>query len=191
MSRDCLRDLVIVSILADHTNRSNMEDSTGKKVQVIPAPARSEPKGQCSVFLAGTTTRTATQPDWREVLIDAIAHLPVTVYNPFRPDWNSSWREDPEYAPFREQVEWELDMQERADVIVVYYGPNTDAPISLLELGLCARSGKAIVACHKDYKKRGNVHIVSQKLGVRFIDTDDDFVGAVLERLGRLLTNES
>ncbi len=45
-------------------------------------------------------------------------------------------------------------MQEQADVIVIYFGPDTDAPISLLEFGLSARSGKAIVACHQKYKKR-------------------------------------
>jgi len=78
-------------------------------------------------------------------------------------------------------------MQEHADVVVVYYGPGTDAPISLLELGLCARSGKAIVACHKEYRKRGNVFIVSQRLGIDFIDADDNFVGAIAQRLDQLV----
>ena len=82
-------------------------------------------------------------------------------------------------------------MQEKADVVVVYYGPHTDAPISLLELGLCARSGKAIVACHRDYKKRGNVHIVSLRLGVDFMDADDDFVSFVSRRLHQLLDETS
>lgn len=181
---------VNIPIPSAQASSREMADGTERKVQVVPAPARPELKGKCSLFLAGTTTRT-TGPDWRQVLIDAIAGLPVTVFNPLRPDWDSSWREDPEFVPFREQVEWELDMQERADVIVVYYGPHTDAPISLLELGLCARSGKAIVACHRDYKKRGNVLIVSQRLGIQLLDTEDDFVGAVLKRLSKLLNGEA
>ncbi|KAK0616910.1 hypothetical protein B0T14DRAFT_568478 [Immersiella caudata] len=163
-----------------------MGQTPAKKAQIIPAPARPELIGKRSVFLAGTTSRTSG-PDWRETLIDAIAHLPVTIFNPLRADWDSSWREDVDFPPFSEQVHWELDMQERADIVVVYYGPGTDAPISLLELGLCARSGKAIVACHPEYRKRGNVRIVSQRLGIQFLDADGDFVGDVARRLMRLV----
>ncbi|KAK4449723.1 hypothetical protein QBC34DRAFT_380179 [Podospora aff. communis PSN243] len=163
-----------------------MEPTPIKKAQIIPAPARPELVGKRSVFLAGTTSR-ASGPDWRETLIEALAHLPITIFNPLRADWNSSWREDVDFPPFYEQVHWELDMQERADVVVVYYGPGTDAPISLLELGLCARSGKAIVACHRDYRKRGNVHIVSQRLGIEFLDADEDFISSVTKKLQSLL----
>ncbi|KAK0640750.1 hypothetical protein B0T16DRAFT_418408 [Cercophora newfieldiana] len=163
-----------------------MEGTSTSRAQIVPAPLRPDLVGKRSVFLAGTTTRT-TGPDWREALTNAIAHLPVTIFNPLRVDWDSSWREDVDFPPFHEQVHWELDMQERADVIVVYYGPGTDAPISLLELGLWARSGKAIVACHRDYKKRGNVHIVSQRLGIEFLDADDDFIAPVARRLQALL----
>jgi hypothetical protein len=175
------------------TNRdgsARAEKANAKRAQIVPAPARPDIVGRRSVFLAGTTSR-AAGPDWREALIEAISHLPVTIYNPLRADWDSSWREDVTFAPFREQVEWELDMQEKADVIVVYYGPHTDAPISLLELGLCARSGKAIVACHRDYKKRGNVHIVTRRLGIDFIDADEDFVSFVSRRLHHLLDETS
>jgi len=163
-----------------------MEEISAKRAQIVTTPARPELVGKRSIFLASTTSRT-TGPDWRETLTDAIAHLPITIFNPVRSDWDSLWREDPDFPPFHKQVHWGLDMQERADVVIVYYGPETVAPISLLELGLCARSGKAIVVCHRDYKKRGNVHIVSQRLGIEFLDTDDDFVPSVTRRLQTLL----
>jgi hypothetical protein len=139
-----------------------------------------------SVFLAGTTTRTAG-PDWRETLTEALAHLPVAVFNPLRADWDSTWREDVTFAPFREQVEWELDMQERADVVVVYFGPGTDAPISLLELGLCARARKAFVVCHREYRKRGNVQIVCQRFGLEFMDAAGDWAPAISNKVQGLL----
>ncbi len=163
-----------------------MGEATQKKAQVVQAPSRPAIHGKKSVFLAGTTSPTADR-DWREVLIEALSHLPVTFFNPLRPDWDSSWREDVTFEPFREQVHWELDMQEHADVVVIYYGPNTVAPISLLEFGLCARSGKAIVACHRDYMKRGNVHIVSERLGLEFLDVEEDLAAAVERRLRHLL----
>lgn len=153
----------------------------------MPAPARPTVVGQRSVFLAGTIAKTARGVDWRDVVIEALSHLPVTIFNPLRPDWDSSWKEDAEFHPFREQVEWELDMQDHADIVFVYYGPGTEAPISLLELGLAARVGKAMVACHRDYKKRGNVHIVSQRLGFDFLDADEDFISSVVKKVESLL----
>ncbi|KAK0742797.1 hypothetical protein B0T18DRAFT_413753 [Schizothecium vesticola] len=160
------------------------------QAQIVPAPARPTVVGQRSVFLAGTITKTARGVDWRDAVIEALSHLPVTIFNPLRPDWDSSWREDVEFHPFREQVEWELDMQDHADIVFVYYGPGTEAPISRLELGLAARQGKAMVTCHRDYKKRGNVHIVSQRLGIEFLDADEDFISSMVRKVESLLSEE-
>ncbi len=60
---------------------------------------------------------------------------------------------------------------EKADVIAIYFGPSTQAPISLLELGLFIRSGKCVVACHEQYPKRGNVQIVCGRLSVEVLDS--------------------
>ncbi|SPQ23406.1 0c29729e-8d01-478e-a183-2af85560979f [Thermothielavioides terrestris] len=163
-----------------------MGDSQPRKAQVIRAPFRPIVTYHTSVFLAGTTSSTSG-PDWRQTLTDAISLLPVTVFNPLRPDWDSTWREDPEFEPFREQVQWELDMQEKADVVVVYFGPGTDAPISLLELGLCARAGKGVVACHKEYRKRGNVLMVCQRFGLDVVDNVDDLASTLVRKLEGLL----
>ncbi|GAB1315465.1 hypothetical protein MFIFM68171_05675 [Madurella fahalii] len=157
-------------------------------VQIIQAPSHPHVSGLKSVFLAGTTSGTSG-PSWRERLAAALSDLPVIVFNPFRADWDSSWREDVTFAPFQEQVEWELEMQERADVVVVYFGPGTDAPISLLELGLCARSNKAIVACHRDYRKRGNVEIVCKRYGIEFLNAEEDWTASVIGRLKNLLAD--
>jgi len=45
------------------------------------------------------------------------------------------------------QFEWELDGQEAADFILMYFALGTRAPITLLELGLFAKSGKLLVCC--------------------------------------------
>lgn len=166
--------------------------------QIVRAPSCPEvTSSQPSVFLAGTTSGTKSgnpggtpRPDWRETLIGTLSHLPVTVYNPLRPDWESLLPEDATSTPFREQVEWELEMQQRADVVVVYFGPDTDAPISLLELGLCARSNKAIVACHRGYRKRGNVEIVCQRYRITFLNAEEDWATSVLERMQGLLADK-
>ncbi|KAI1208191.1 uncharacterized protein F4807DRAFT_155808 [Annulohypoxylon truncatum] len=155
---------------------------THSKNQVIFAPSNEPYIGTKSVFLAGTTTKTDDR-DWREVLAESLLDLPLTVINPYRPDWDSSWREDITCILYKEQVEWELQKQDSADIIVFYFHPATEAPISLLELGLCARAGKAIVMCPEGYKKRGNVQIVCQKYGLETVESLDALKPAIVKRM--------
>jgi hypothetical protein len=103
--------------------------------------------------------------------------MSITILDPRRP----AWSEDESFL--REQVGWELDMQERADSILIYFGPETDAPISLLELGLCARSGKGVVVCHPKYRKMGNVRITCNKYGVEMLERLDQVSAVVGRRL--------
>lgn len=158
-----------------------MARSQLSRAQIILAPSRSLITGESSVFLAGTTTK-SSNVDWRQTLTEAVSHLPITVLNPLRLDWDHTWGPEQISA----QVEWELDMQERADIVVVYFGPETDAPISLLELGLSARSGKAIVACHQEYSKIVNVEIVCRRFGLEFIYDDGNLAGSVIKKLTSL-----
>lgn len=88
--------------------------------QVIYAPSNEAPSGLKSVFLAGTTSEVDAH-DWREALSTALSDVPVTIYNPYRADWDSSWREDINFTPYREQVEWELEKQDKADIVVIYF----------------------------------------------------------------------
>lgn len=151
--------------------------------QVIYAPSVQAPCGVKSVFLAGTTNK-VDPTDWRETLSSSLSDVPVTIYNPYRTDWDSSWREDISFAPYREQAEWELDMQMKADIVVIYFHPATQAAVSLLELGICMRvPEKAIVVCPEGYWKRGNVQIVCEKFGVELLDNVDQLREAVVKRL--------
>jgi hypothetical protein len=159
-----------------------MQKSTPNKSQIINAPSREPPRGIMSVFLAGPTSQTDDR-DWHEVLSESLADQPLTIYNPLRADWDSTWREDISFEPYREQVEWELDMQETVDMVVLYFHPATKAPISLLELGLCARTGKAIVCCPQGYWKRGNVQIVCKRYGVEMVEDLDGLKDAIVKKL--------
>lgn len=80
---------------------------------IIHAPSPTKQQHPKSVFLAGTTSLVdANARDWRETLSASLADVPVTIYNPYRSDWDASWREDASFAPYREQVEWELEKLE-------------------------------------------------------------------------------
>lgn len=149
--------------------------------------------GRPLIFLSGTIERGATT-DWRQYLVRGVAHQPVTFLNPQRDDWDSTWREDISFEPFREQVEWEMNVMDRADIIAVYFARTTEAPITLLELGLNARSGQkgVIVCCPEGYKKKGNVQIVCARYGIEFTESIQKMLGAVSDRVKELLRqNES
>jgi hypothetical protein len=95
-----------------------------QKSQVIKAPSQDIVTGTKSVFLAGTTTAVGNI-DWREKLCTSLSEYPITIFNPNRPDWDSTWREEIDFGPYREQVEWELEKQIKADLVVVYFHPAT------------------------------------------------------------------
>jgi hypothetical protein len=130
------------------------------------------------VFLAGSIDEGRAEP-WQDRVTEALADVEGTLLNPRRPDWDASWRQSIDNPPFREQVEWELDGLERADVIAMYFAPGSQAPITLLELGLFAQSGKLVVACPDGYWRRGNVEIVCRRFGARFVDTLDALIAAL------------
>jgi hypothetical protein len=51
-------------------------------------------------------------------------------------------------------------------MIIMYFDTSTKAPISLLELGLFAKSGKLVVCCPDGFWRKGNVDIVCEHYGV-------------------------
>ncbi|KAL7931604.1 hypothetical protein V8C35DRAFT_309886 [Trichoderma chlorosporum] len=155
---------------------------------VVMAPGRPAPDSASrhSVFLAGTTSPTG-EADWRQTLTDALSGLPITIYNPYRPDWDATWREDVSDGRWVEQVDWELEMQEKVDIVVVFFHGVSLAPISMLELGMCIRAGKAIVCAMPDYPKRGNVEAVCRRYGARFVSSEQDLRDAVTKRLNSMI----
>jgi hypothetical protein len=52
----------------------------------------------------------------------------------------------------------------------MFFAPDTEAPITLLELGLFARSGKLIVCCPAGFWRRGNVEVVCVRYGIPLVD---------------------
>lgn len=134
-----------------------------------PAPLDLAP-GEQTLFLAGSIEM-GTAALWQEEVERAFASLPVTILNPRRLDWDSSWRQSADDTRFREQVVWELSALEQATQIVLYLDPATRAPVSLLEMGLFARSGRLIVCCPEGYFRKGNVDIVCSRYNIRVAAT--------------------
>lgn len=148
-----------------------------------PEPLKLEP-GTLSVFLAGSIEMGAAV-EWQAKVTDALGDLDIIVLNPRREAWDATWPQTIDFAPFREQVEWELEAQKIADLIVFYFAPATKAPITLLELGLGARR-RAIVCCPEGYWRKGNVDIVCRRYGIAQVPTLEALVERARQELALL-----
>jgi len=126
--------------------------------------------GETSVFLAGSIEMGKAE-EWQAAVEAGLADLDLTILNPRRDDWDSSWTQSIDEPRFREQVEWELAGMQQATCVAMYFAPSTKAPITLLELGLCARSGKLVVCCPEGYWRRGNVQVVCAKYQIPILES--------------------
>lgn len=124
-------------------------------------------KDSLYLFLAGSIEMGAAE-NWQQEVIGILDDFPnVCLLNPRRKDWDSSWEQSITNHPFKEQVEWELDALEKADIILFYFDPNTKSPITLLELGLYADSDKVMVCCPEGYWRKGNVDIICERYKIK------------------------
>jgi hypothetical protein len=138
-----------------------------------------------SIFLAGSIDMGEAE-NWQDrVTASLFREFPhgVAILNPRRDDWDSSWVQDISDPQFAEQVRWELAHLERADVICYYFDPNGKAPITLMELGLHAASGKAVVCCPEGFWRRGNVQMVCEKYNLPLYDDIEDLIEELKVRM--------
>lgn len=131
-----------------------------------------------AIFLAGSIEM-GTAIDWQAKIAEALATREGVILNPRRDAWDSTWAQSIKDARFREQVTWELDGLDCADVIATWFAPDTKAPITLLELGLHVRSGRLVVGCPDGYWRKGNIEVVCARFGATLRHDWTSFVAAV------------
>ena len=138
--------------------------------------------GVPTIFLAGSIEMGHGE-NWQLVFERELEESRVTVLNPRREEWDASWLQSIDNPQFRGQVEWELEGLEKADIIAIYFVPETRSPITLLELGLFAQSKKLIVCCPDGYWRKGNVDIVCRRYSIATADSLEGLVDAVLNKI--------
>lgn len=148
----------------------------------IQAPERYPNIGDTSIFLAGSIEM-GKAFHYQKMMVLDLADKDVVLFNPRRDDWDSSWEQTIDNPQFKEQVEWELDYLDSADIIVLYFDPATKSPISLLELGLHAASGKLVICCPDGFWRKGNVEIVAERHNIPFYDDYKGLLGYILGKL--------
>lgn len=122
-------------------------------------------------------------PDWQEEVVQRLLLVQGVLLNPRRDHWDPSWPQDPNFQPFAEQVNWELEGLKRATTIACFLANGTISPVSLFEAGLYARSNKLLVGCERGFSRYGNVYLTCKNEGIPFTESLDELVQMVLRRL--------
>lgn len=149
-------------------------------------------KDSFKIFLAGTIDNGESE-DWQSKLIWKLAlytcsndneidlgsgydfslgaedNNDIIVFNPRRDNWNKSFTE----KQLEEQIKWEQDHLDEADLIIMYLADNSKSPISLLELGLYGPDGKMIVFCTENFYRATNVKLTCWKYLIPLIQSTD------------------
>lgn len=144
-----------------------------------------------SIFLGGTIDM-GNSHDWQSDMIKKLSipkkvvgfntsdvepeELNFNIFNPRRANWDSSWEQDISNPQFFQQVEWELGAMDKANYIIMYLKAGSQSPISMLELGLHAMSGKLLVCCESGFWRKGNIDIVCSGYNIMQFNTLDDIV---------------
>jgi len=160
--------------------QKNMKNITLHAPRVLTSEEKTLYKDYPKIFLAGSIEMGVAEP-WQEEFTNRYSHLPIVFLNPRRPDWDSTWTDTSD--AFNEQVNWELDHLDAADMIILYFDPATKSPISLLELGLFADHDKTVVCCPDGFWRKGNVRIVCERYGVPLAHSKEE----LLEKLDAAL----
>lgn len=161
------------------------KDLTINNVITIKAPEKLTKSG-VTVFLAGTIEM-GKAIDWQtkieKKLKNSLKNTDkiISLYNPRRDEWDSSWEQKIENDNFREQVEWELNAMDKSDKIVVHIDPKTKSPITLLEIGLHASSKKMCVYCPEGFYRKGNVDVVCNKYSIPMVDDIQGLIDFILD----------
>ncbi|MCV6637467.1 nucleoside 2-deoxyribosyltransferase domain-containing protein [Candidatus Albibeggiatoa sp. nov. NOAA] len=137
-----------------------------KPPQVVDFAARP------SVFFAGTIDN-GNSEDWQASVETKLADLDVSILNPRRDNWDASWEQTIHNPQFKQQVVWELNGLDAVSVIFMYFAPNSQSPITLLELGLMAESKKMLLVSPQGFWRRGNIEVVAERYQIPLIDDLD------------------
>lgn len=152
----------------------------------IKAPGQWKELTGRKLFLAGSIDM-GNSIDWQAHAVDLLSDTDLVILNPRRDDWDSSWEQKFENDQFREQVEWEQDGIEQSDIVLFFFAPDSQSPITLLELGQVIGRNSVnqivIVVCPEYFWRKGNIDIVCHHAGLLVYEELPEAIGHLKRHL--------
>lgn len=147
------------------------------------APDHIEINHNPSIFLGGTIDM-GDSDDWQKFFTNDFRNANINIYNPRREKWDNNINQAFGNDIFYRQVTWELNALEKADYIIINLLATSKSPISLLELGLHAKSGKLIVCCPEGFYRKGNIDIVCDRYNIPIFQNISEIKTYLIIKLG-------
>lgn len=151
---------------------------------IKPSDENQEQELYPSVFLAGSIEMGKAE-NWQKTVEKELENFEITIFNPRRDDWDSSWTQEQSNPQFNHQVNWELNKLENSHIIFMYLSPETQSPISLLELGRFAGCGNVVVCCPKGFWRKGNVDILCTRENIPLFEDLESAIGALKTKISQ------
>jgi len=141
------------------------------------------------LFLAGGITGC---PDWQSYVVKQLMFskslAPVILLNPRRKNFPM---DKPEEA--KEQIRWEFEALNAANMILFWFPEETLCPITLFELGRHSieRKTHLVVGCHPGYQRRQDVEIQMKLVrpGLEVMTNLRDLVSETSIKLGDITSS--
>jgi hypothetical protein len=133
-----------------------------------------------SVFLAGTIEN-GRSDDWQKKVSDKLSDYALNIYNPRREKWEGSWEQNMNNVDLTNQINWEYDALDKADYILMNILPDSQSPITVLEFGMYAKSGKLLVCCPKEFFRYANIQVTCYRFNIPLFDNVDDLLNDFLK----------
>jgi len=153
----------------------------------VKAPNKYSEKGKFTIFLAGVIDQDRGEK-WQSEVVKALHDYEVLILNPRRERWLSDMKQEKDNPQFREQVIWEQNGMNEADLILFVFAttPETakdsQAPVTLLELGQHLKD-KPMVCCPEGYWRKGNVDLMCELYGIKVYKSLDALLDKLKKRL--------
>lgn len=132
-------------------------------------------KDRTTIFLAGAIDMGQAE-DWQSKVSTALKDLDVLILNPRRDEWDPTWEQVRTNRKFAEQVNWEQDGLEAADIVVVVFTKTCKAPITFMELGMHLKKPGLVVCCPPGFYRKGNVDICCERAKVPVYETLEELI---------------
>ena len=132
-------------------------------MEIYKAPEKYPTDSKFTIFLGGSIEMDKAEK-WQERITQTLSEFDIRILNPRRDSFDISQEQSIKNPYFKEQVTWELDGLERADLILMYLQPDTLSPISMMEIGIYINTldwnKQMIICCPDGFWRRGNIEIL-------------------------------
>jgi hypothetical protein len=160
-------------------------------MEVYKAPQKYPSDSKFTIFLGGSIEMGKAEL-WQEALTEKLKDFDIRILNPRRDDYDAGQKQSIDNPYFKEQVTWELDGLDRADLIVMYLQPDTLSPISMMEIGLYINTldwnKQMIISSPNGFWRRGNIEILVDRFPYhcKLVDSFDELERTIIEKCNHL-----